>query len=567
MEKLPAVGEEEQKEHLEIDRLPEYNAERWNEHETATMQGGATEHAYPDPDVIFSLDRCRRQSDDGRTGKKKRGPDLGAEITVTLPWCWKSNEGRQLRAMYRNHGQSKTAFLLRSYVQGDPLDGEIMKVTRNHDGEPAVLRTLYDMRKKLDGWALGPDVLHECKGFDGSRQYHCWMQDRCIALDEFASFEEADKGQCVLAAMCCIALAATVGLKMTDVHMGNFGVIVSDEKDRHTVVIIDAGSHAIKDPPKKAKVTAPGMHNLWKWAKANLNYDCACLKLHWNRNQTLLEAAKYLQWLWNLSPILTHQPRSVKEIELELARKRSTTLQAFILSNQEKAMALIGGAVCRGSWNQQLTAMCFRAGRELQLSLTPEQAEVIEELYERITQDTRKKTLRTRTPGEVKAIIDFWWHLQTWRTRWLLSQDREDGEDVELKYKEVQRVLWLWQDEELWSELTKAQKRKHNLTQIYNAILNNRAGWAAVGHAVIKWKMPELPEISPYVIEDAMTSRIFIERLTKWLSRFAQHLAEKWKSEAYKKARAESGCLESRQSFARASLMMLEGDGVLMESL
>ena len=95
----------------------------------------------------------------------------------------------------------------------------------------------------------------------------------------------------------------------------------------------------------------------------------------------------------------------------------------------------------------------------------------------------------------------------------------------------------------MWYELDERQKRWGHLPSIYNAALNNRAGWVAAANAIIKYRMPVLatPEDHNCATEQITLLGTFAFDFVKWLRKFAQTMLEYWETSAYKKARRQSG--------------------------
>ena len=94
----------------------------------------------------------------------------------------------------------------------------------------------------------------------------------------------------------------------------------------------------------------------------------------------------------------------------------------------------------------------------------------------------------------------------------------------------------------MWYELDEHQKGGH-LPSLYNAAMNNRAGWVAAADAIIKYHMPVLrqPKHDDSATEQVALLGIFAFDLVTWLHKFAHALSECWKTAAYKKARTKSG--------------------------
>ena len=135
---------------------------------------------------------------------------------------------------YLGHGQSKKTFELTSEDSGARFHGKVLKVAKASDMEPSVF-----IEASQNG--LTTSILYNYDGVDADskHRYHCWITDRTIPLDDLCRVEEI-RSRCILAAFCCILRAARDGLYLSDSHVFNFGVQLTDNDKEHLVVIIDA---------------------------------------------------------------------------------------------------------------------------------------------------------------------------------------------------------------------------------------------------------------------------------------------------------------------------------------
>ena len=478
----------------------------------------------------------------GTNGHHQRVPDLSPNIKVVFP------QKKTYRAVYTSHGKNKTTFFMKTSRTDDKLNSEILKVARKHDPEPALLNYLWGQRANLQGWILAPEIMYECCGHDKNKRYHCWITNRCIPLDEFAEATNVDKEKCVLAACLCMAKAATVNLLLSDCHFFNFGVVISDTMERHQVVIIDPGSRCISADVIKKSAVNECMRSLWWWAEKEIAAPFKFVRELWLQMHELQDAVDLLEAVWRESPLLTTVKIQTREIDAELRFKRTNAVQAFMASPHEKIIALIGASACNGGWNQEMSANCFKTGRAMQALLRRDEADVLVELYERLTVDTRAKEGRLRSPKEIKEILEFWWHLQWWREWWLQQQQREDTEAEILTQEEIAKVRAEWAWREMWYELTPKQKESSHLPSVYNAVLNNRSGWKLLANSIIKNKMPRVPDSTSLasVTEYVMAIGDFMEKLATWLAAFARSVAEEQQTEKHKRARLRSGLSPDR---------------------
>ena len=120
---------------------------------------------------------------------------------------------------------------------------------------------------------VSPTLLYECIGKDGNDEYHCWVMERCIPLNQLAVLNRTWKDACVLTTSRCMARAALCRLLLSDCHYYNFGLRISPSATEHEVVIIDVGSRGIEESvPTKGSVNQ-GMSKLWKWSQQDMQAD------------------------------------------------------------------------------------------------------------------------------------------------------------------------------------------------------------------------------------------------------------------------------------------------------
>ena len=184
--------------------------------------------------------------------------------------------------VYVSHGKSKTVFAIKSaYRQKGKFDGAVLKIRRGQvDAEPAVMRQLPD---------VSPKVLYECIGKDGNDEYHCWVMERCIPLNQLAVLKSTWKDACVLAACRCVARAALCRLQLSDCHYYNLGVRISPSATEHEVVIIDVGSRGIAESvPTKGSVNQ-SMSKLWKWSQQEMQASPTWTRNLWANTEHTLE--------------------------------------------------------------------------------------------------------------------------------------------------------------------------------------------------------------------------------------------------------------------------------------
>ena len=89
------------------------------------------------PITLVKTGQASRRSRDTR-GNHTRAPDLSPNIKVVFPEPART----EYIGVHLTHGKNKTVFLLKSRKESDPAHGDVLKVAREKDGEPAVFRWL-----------------------------------------------------------------------------------------------------------------------------------------------------------------------------------------------------------------------------------------------------------------------------------------------------------------------------------------------------------------------------------------------------------------------------------------
>ena len=134
-----------------------------------------------------------------------------------------------------------------------------------------------------------------------------------------------------------------------------------------------------------------------------------------------------------------------------------------------------------------------------------------------------------------------------YRKWWLERHWRYDTAEEILNEIEIQKVKRDWEDGDMWWELTDKQRTdwkagRLHLPSVYNAALHNKSGWATVANAIIKYRLPQLPNLGPSdgVAEHINIINSFCYDLLDWMKKFAAASVTYWETLQYKKARATS---------------------------
>ena len=140
-----------------------------------------------------------------------------------------------------------------------------------------------------------------------------------------------------------------------------------------------------------------------------------------------------------------------------------------------------------------------------------------------------------------------------YRRWWLERQFRYDTAEEILTEREIQKVKRDWEDGDMWWELNDKQLRDWNagrlhLPSVYNAAFHNKSGWATVANAIIKYRLPQLPNLGPSdgVAEHINIINSFCYDLLDWIKKIAAASLTYWETLEYKKARATSALHQLR---------------------
>ena len=508
------------------------------------VRTGATEHDGEHGDIqIFPLNDI----DAGYKRNHSRRPDLSANIKVVFP-------KEEYVGAYLSHGHSKTVFVLRSSSahQKGKFDGAVLKLRRSGlDIEP-------DIMKQAEGVTAA--LFYQCMGRDRHDQYHCWVAERCIPLDRLAVLPLCNKERCVLAACRCIARAAQqYRVCLSDCHYFNFGVRITANAGEHEVVIIDVGGRGIAESVVGKGKVNDCMVKLWKWTSEEILTSPAKTQELWQSEQTLEDVIKRLDTAWEDQPYLTNTKMQMADIDQGITANFSSKFREFVETPQGKLLQLIGRSSVEwmgGAWNENLSEICVRVAEETHTTFDVDEVNVLMEMYDRICKKHVRSHVVERTKEDIERIIAFWWKLQQWRSHFLERNGRYDTAEEELNEKEIQRVKRDWENVEMWWELTPKQQKQGHLPSIYNAVFNNRSGWATVANAIIKYRMPQLPCLreSDRVTEHIKIIDRFCRELILWMKKFAGAAVQYRKSAEYERARKRSD-LPSALSGERFSTM------------
>ena len=457
-----------------------------------------------------------------------RSPDVGTGVLVSVRP--RHGEREYYYGEYRGHGQSKTAFELKSYEanQTGRFHGKVLKVSRQRDMEPSVFRFASD-------FGVTTSILHEGVGVDtaSGNRFHCWITERTIPLDDLCKHEDIVKSGCSLAAFCCMLRAAELKLYMSDCHFFNFGLRVTEDRTKHVVVIIDAGSRGISDEPpwSKGKVNNKVMGRFWAHCTKESAMNHA-IRTIWHDHNTLKPCLEEALEMWNSWPFLTKSSIYVGWVDRssyaiwEAMNHRDacerTTAQA---SSAFRIVEIVGRWAAGEEWNNAAALVSYKAARTTE-ELSTEEANILDELYQRITH------------RGAEDVVAFWGRLRDYRNRSLQSSEGQP-----MTPERASQLVESFKYHELWRELTRAQQERGNAWRsIVNTILHKRAGWNHVSQTIMEYGLPifEQPENPEDATEHITAIGQFVVNLAAWLKGFASRMHAYMRTERYQTERYKS---------------------------
>lgn len=459
----------------------------------------------------------RRLAQEGRACHT-RMPDIGIGIEVHIRDVLYYGE-------YIGHGQSKTAFEL--HCPGEHFHGNILKVAQaTNDMEPHVFA-------QASAFGITMPILYNCTGRDGTKQYHCWITERAIPLNIFCHYEDADRQRCSLAAFHCLLKAASCGFYLSDCHFFNFGVKLTDSATEHVVVIIDAGSRGIHPDDKwpKSKLNATCMHKFWH-ACSKESARNVVIEQKWREPQETIDAC--LSWAkkrWLEHPLVTNSAISIANARVKHVATEHFQRQEAQNTSAFKIMEIVGRFTAGNHWDASLASTCYTAASHLADQMEPEAANILDELYSRITSTRDHDT-------QLCDVMAFWAKLQTYREHKVWP-----AQSIGERYD---NFLW----EEMWPELTHAQQHAPNWKSVAETIVHKRAGWRYVAKTLLQTGLPKLqsPHASATATEYVTALGEYANQLAEWLFRFASCLVQYKQTRQYRRARHSSDeALERRQ--------------------
>jgi hypothetical protein len=290
----------------------------------------------------------------------------------------------------------------------------------------------------------------------------------------------------------------------------------------------------------KSEVNTKVMKKLWKAcaeeSATNVEVEKMWKKM-WNLNECLETATE----AWQSCPFLTEARESTCAIWQAMLAKDAFRTSLAHTQSLYKIMELVGRFTAQDQWSAACALICYKTSEELRSEPFPEQYNILDELYERIT--------RTRVEDEeLHDVMVFWGKLDEYRERMLQS-----SEEQLVTTQQASEMLDAFKYDHLWDELTWQQQQSKRWRSTLNTILHRRAGWTHAAKAIMEYGLPKLEK--PAQPDDA-TGHIgapgqSARDITKWLQEFASSMhAYRQTDEYQKKYQTSIEALEKRKGNA-----------------
>ena len=201
------------------------------------------------------------------------------------------------------------------------------------------------------------------------KQFHCWITERTIPLDDLCRYDETIKGTCSLAAFCCILRAAEQGLYASDCHFFNFGLVVTEDATQHAVRIIDAGSRGIErgEPWTKKEVTTKVMRKFWAHCREESATNRE-IEYIWSKHKTLELCLQEATDLWETWPYLTkstfyvgRRDNSSYAMWQAMSDRDASERSMAQATSAFKIVAIVGRWTAAEEWNNAYAFVSYRA--------------------------------------------------------------------------------------------------------------------------------------------------------------------------------------------------------------
>ena len=256
-------------------------------------------------------------------------------------------------------------------------------------------------------------------------------------------------------------------LQNIDCHFSNFGIKLTDNATDHVVVIIDAGSRGIHPDEiwQKSKVNTSCMKKFWRacLTESATNEE---IEKKWQYSDTLDACLLWAEQTWLEHPMITNSAMSIAAARIkQVATERFQRKEAQSTSGY-KIMEIVGRFAGENHWDASFALTCYRAARNLDDDLTPEETDILDQLYSRITSTRDHDT-------QLTDVMAFWAKLQTFR-----EQEMCSAQSIKARYDDF---LWY----EVWPELTNAQQHGRNWRSVAETIVHKKSGVEVCGKSYL----------------------------------------------------------------------------------
>ena len=492
-----------------------------------------------------SVSKCRSLDVLSVDLQHNRQPDVGIGIRVQIhATCYAP--AQEYYGEYIGHGLTKTAFLLRRSTRDQTIsvdatehapdyDGKVFKLSKNRDVEPEVFRQAYTLE-------VTTSILLEANAIDTdtTRNYHCWITDRCIPLNQLCDHHNINKINCSIGAYYCLLRAAVGNLYVSDCGFQNLGLVVNENATEHSIVVIDAGHNRITTSAwSKADVNTKVMKRFFKHCE---EYGAAIpeIQRHWQQCHELHEPLQRAKTEWErIRASITEQPRQSEDIAAALRQREQEIVTTAKDSSIYQIIKAVGEAVAGVVWSDDCITQCYRACASVCFNLIQEDKTEIDSLYSRMT------TGATVGENPIAERVRFWVQLDEFRRQ-------QYGSDV-ISKEEADGLLHRFRMRVLWYELDSEQKKTNASTQnsILYAILRKRAGYKHAATAIMQYGLPQLmyQDGSDDLELHMQNLAEFASAMNRWLQLFSASMRWLRLSEGYQKQQvASSRALHNRYS-------------------
>ena len=291
------------------------------------------------------------------------------------------------------------------------------------------------------------------------------------------------------------------------------------------------------------------MHKFWK-ACAEESADVPKLQDMWrnHKSENIEDCIRKATETWQAFPFLTELAESTCAMWHAMTAKDSFRRSEAHAKSAYKIMELVGRFTAEDQWSAACALVCYRASEKLQSELFSEQSHILDELYQRIT--------HPRTEEEkLHDVMTFWGRLNEYREnecRDMLHSSKEQS----VTPCQASQMVEHFKYNQLWYELTYAQKQSHGWNSTLQTILHRRAGWTHAAKAIMQYGLPKLERpAQPNDATEHINALVqFAENMAKSLQNFTTTMhAYKQTPKYQKNYDASIDALKKRRTRARES--------------